>query len=116
MLSTLKLNAPNVLVVEARPLRSGTGLFLHLREVEGRSVTLTEADVESWSELAGVHEANVLEETIREDIDSLTLAPYEVRFVKLVTTPAHRTTGAAPGDSAGVASRSPSAPGITPLP
>ncbi|MCB1127992.1 MAG: hypothetical protein KDM81_15970, partial [Verrucomicrobiae bacterium] len=44
-LSTLSLAAPNVLVVESRPARNGHGVFLHLREVEGKVVTLTQADL-----------------------------------------------------------------------
>jgi len=86
VLSALTLDAPNVLVVEARPLTNGAGVFLHLREVEGKSVTLTAEDIVTWSELRGLHEVNVLEQTLRENIDSLTLEPYEVKFVKLIST------------------------------
>lgn len=81
--STLTLNAPNVLVVEARPARAGDGVFLHLREVEGQEVTLTADDVSAWSEVQGADEVNVLEEVVEPGIESLTLKPYEVKFVHL---------------------------------
>lgn len=81
--SALTLNAPNVLVVEARPSRAGNGVFLHLREVEGKEVTLTADDVSAWSEIQGADEVNVLEEVIEPGVESLTLKPYEVKFVHL---------------------------------
>jgi hypothetical protein len=96
VLSALTLNAPNVLVVEARPLTRGGGVFLHLREEGGKPVTLTAADVVTWSELQSVHEVNVLEQTLREDIDSLTLEPYEVKFVQLTSTPVQGVEPAVP--------------------
>lgn len=79
----LGLRAPNVLVVEARPARDDRGVFLHLRELEGKAVTLTRAGLELDQEPVGADEVNVLEQTIEPDIESLALAPYEVKFVRL---------------------------------
>jgi alpha-mannosidase len=82
--SALGLNAPNVLVVEARPMSSGAGIFLHLRELEGKTVTLGREDVTSEAELRGADEVNVLEEALQEGVTSVTLKPYEVKFVRLL--------------------------------
>lgn len=81
--STLGLGVPNVLVVEARPTSEGTGLFLHLREVEGQAVTLTAADLMTFAPLQGADEVNVIEETVAAGIESLSLEPYAARFVRL---------------------------------
>jgi hypothetical protein len=83
VLSTLALTAPNVVIVEARPMRRGDGVFLHLREVEGQEVTLHAEDVLSASPLQSANALSVLEDVAQEGIDSLTLRPYEVRFVEL---------------------------------
>ncbi len=81
--SLLGLAAPNVMVVESRPAADGHGVFFHLREVEGKAVTLGEADLILDRAPAGVDEVNVLEQTSHADIRSLTLAPYEVKFVRI---------------------------------
>ena len=83
-ISTLRIKVPNVLVVEARPARGGKGIFLHLREVEGQPATLTQDNLETLPELQGADEVNVLEETLQEGITSLSLKPFEVKFVRLM--------------------------------
>jgi hypothetical protein len=82
-LSTFAVRAPNVLVVEARPAREGNGVYLHFRELEGQYVTLSGDDLATLSEVQRGDEINVLEETVRADIESLALPPYGVRFVRL---------------------------------
>lgn len=81
--SALNLEPANVLVVEARPAREGRAVVLHLRETEGRSVTLGEADLHTARRLRRVDEVNVLEEVVQPDIRSLALQPNEVKFVRL---------------------------------
>ena len=83
-LSALTINAPNLLLVEARPARNRNGIFLHLRELDGIPTTLTSENVISWSELQQADEVNVLEETLREGIESLPFRPYEAKFVRLM--------------------------------
>ena len=83
-LSALTINAPNLLLVEAHPARNGDGIFLHLRELDGMPTTLTSENVISWSELQQADEVNVLEETLREGIESLPFRPYEAKFVRLM--------------------------------
>ena len=83
-LSALALAAPNVLVVEARPARDGNGVFLHLREVEGKPVTLTGNDLAcAVAEIRRADEVNVLGETLQEGIESLSLPAHGVKFVVL---------------------------------
>lgn len=81
--SALGLEPANVLVVEARPAREGRAVVLHLREMEGRAVTLGETNVRTARRLCRVDEVNVLEDVLQADIRSLTLQPYEVKFVRL---------------------------------
>ncbi len=83
-LSALAVTPSNLLVVEARPTRDGDGVFLHLREVEGKPVTITEEQVIASSEIQAADEVNVLEEVVQQGVMSLTFKPYEVKFLKLV--------------------------------
>ncbi len=82
-LSTLSIDLPDVLVVEARPMRDGDGVLLHLRETGGKTVTLTQDDLTTYGQLEGADEVNVLGQVINGGIESLTLHPYEVKFVSL---------------------------------
>jgi alpha-mannosidase len=83
-LSALAIAAPSLLVVEARPTRNGDGIFLHLRELEGKPVTITEEEVRAATGIQGADEVNVLEEVIQQGIESLTFKPYEVKFLRLM--------------------------------
>lgn len=82
-LSAITLAPPNLLIVESRPTRTGDGIFLHLRELEGKPVTITEPDLITNSELRSADEVNVLEEVVNEGIESLAFKPYEVKFLRL---------------------------------
>ncbi|NOS70849.1 MAG: glycosyl hydrolase family 38 [Verrucomicrobia bacterium] len=82
-LSTITVNTPNLLIVETRPTRTGDGIFLHLRELEGKAVTITETDLVTSAELRSADEVNVLEEVLNEGIESLAFKPYEVKFLRL---------------------------------
>jgi len=57
---------------------------LHLREVAGRPVTITEREVITSSEIQGADEVNVLEQAVNEGIPALSFEPYEVEFLKLM--------------------------------
>ena len=82
-LSALAVTPPNLLIVEARPARNGDGIILHLRELEGKPVTITEEEVQTATGLAGADEVNVLEGAVQPGIESLTFKPYEVKFLRL---------------------------------
>jgi alpha-mannosidase len=81
-LSTITLNAPGILLVEARPMSDGEGIFLHYRETEGRTTTVRPEDVITWAPLQGADEVDALEQPVRQGLESLTFQPYEVRFVR----------------------------------
>jgi alpha-mannosidase len=83
-LSSITINAPNILLVEARPMSNGEGIFLHLRETEGKTTTLAPEDVVTWTPLRKANEVNVLEQMLNEGVMSLTFQPYEARFVQLM--------------------------------
>jgi len=83
-LSSLAVTPSNLLIVETRPTRSGDGIFLHLRELEGKPVTITEAEVLAAAGIRRADEVNVLEEVVQPGIESLTFKPYEVKFLRLM--------------------------------
>jgi len=82
-LSTLSAKVPNVLVVESRPLRQGDGVLLQLRELEGKETRISQEDLAAVGEITGADQVNVLEDVIKEGIESVTLKPYEVKFIAL---------------------------------
>jgi hypothetical protein len=83
-LSALAITPPNVVIVEARPTRNGEAILLHLREVEGKPATITEEEVPTAAGIQGADEVNVLEEPLRQGIESLTFKPYEVKLLRLM--------------------------------
>ena len=86
-LSTLTVDAPNLLLVEAKPAVGGEGIILQFREVEGKPVTLEQGNVGFVNNFHKADEVNVLEEVINGDITSLTFRPYEVKFLHFVVSP-----------------------------
>jgi hypothetical protein len=79
--STLNLDAPNVLVVNAVPGSDGDGITLHLREVEGR-----ETEVRLHCPTRGKQRIDILDvlgQVLEGDVSSVALEPFEVKFVKL---------------------------------
>ncbi|MEK7676980.1 MAG: glycoside hydrolase family 38 C-terminal domain-containing protein, partial [Verrucomicrobiota bacterium] len=83
-LSALAVTPSNLLIVEARPTRNGDGIILHVRELEGKSVTITDQEVIASSDIQGADEVNVLEEAVQQGIESLAFKPYEVKFLRLM--------------------------------
>jgi hypothetical protein len=75
--SVLQINAPNLALISARPARDGSGIVLHLREVEGRpAVAELPAD-------ASAVEVNVLEEPLRDAGRAPGFGPFESKFLKV---------------------------------
>jgi hypothetical protein len=81
--SVVGLKPSNLLLVEAKPAWDGNGVVVHLRELEGQAVTITEDDVSVSFPLRQADEVNVLEETLREGVESLTFRPFESKFIRL---------------------------------
>jgi hypothetical protein len=84
MLSTLGASVPNVLVVEARPMRTSEGVYLHLRETDGKSVVVSASDVTTPFAVSAVDEINVLEEVVSGGLESVSLKPYEVKILRVL--------------------------------
>lgn len=83
-LSFIEIDAPNVLLVNARPSLFGEGIILHLREIAGKPVWLDDQNVRFAREITRADVVNVLEEPLNRDIEAVHFDPYEVRFVRLV--------------------------------
>jgi hypothetical protein len=81
--TTLAASVPNILCVEARPASDGRSLIVQLREVDGKAVEVTPQEVQSCRPLKGADEVNVLGETLRENTESVSFEPYEVKFVRV---------------------------------
>ena len=60
VLSSLDIDVPNILVVEAKPDTEKNSVILHLREMNGKPVTISQEDVTSSAQLTGAEEVNVL--------------------------------------------------------
>ncbi|MCA9448855.1 MAG: hypothetical protein KC931_17175, partial [Candidatus Omnitrophica bacterium] len=81
--STFEIENPNVLLVNATPTEDGSGIVCHLREVEGKR---TEVDFKFRNgETHRIDEVSVLGNTLKENLDSLSLNPFEVKFVRVST-------------------------------
>ncbi len=75
--SVLKINAPNLALISARPSRDGDGVVLHLREIEGRPA------VAEFPPGASAVDVKVLEEPLREAGNAARFAPFETKFVRV---------------------------------
>jgi alpha-mannosidase len=79
-LSALQFDASNVLLVNAKPVENG--ILLHLREVEGKTASLSLKNNIVPNNLSAVDEVNVLNETLHKDVSTISFKPFEVKFVK----------------------------------
>jgi hypothetical protein len=89
MLPALPALPANVLLVAARPARSGDGVVLHLREVDGEVVRVDLRGLEFAGRPARVRRVSVIEEPlgdVSEVLDALVLGPFATAFV-LLTAP-----------------------------
>lgn len=80
--SFISIDVPGVVVVDTRPGPEGS-VVLHVREVAGQTATLDTSNVNTWADLTSAAELNALGETVSDGIESITLQPYDVRFVQL---------------------------------
>lgn len=72
----------NILLVDARPVRSEKGIILHLREIGGKD-SIFDLSKEKMR-FNRMFEVNALEENLGKNTLRLSFKPYEVKFVKLV--------------------------------
>lgn len=86
VLSTVEIRVPNILLVESRPLATGDGIVMQLREVEGRETTIMPSDVATYARARQATALNVLEEPLEANLRSLTFKPFEVKFIRATFT------------------------------
>ena len=82
--SALDLGMPNVALVSARPALYGEGIILHLRELEGTATELPTAKLLTAPGARSVDEINLLEEIIHQDVASVSFAPFDAKFLRIV--------------------------------
>ena len=79
----LRMDAPNLLLVESRPSRDCGGVILHLRETAGKEARLSFRELESSGRIRRMDEVNVLEQPLRKGVRSIEFGPFEARFVRI---------------------------------
>ncbi len=82
--SFLRIAPDNVLLVGARPAHDGRGVILQLREIEGRPAAVAVESLLPGKKISSLEEVNVLQEAIPQRSGTVTLAPYEVKFVRIL--------------------------------
>jgi len=79
--SLLSMDVASLILVAARPSRHGVGIVLHLREVEGKPVSM---ETSAWTFRGGpvrVREANVLSQSMGEAAEVVRFEPFETKFL-----------------------------------
>ncbi len=79
--SAIKFNENNIVLISARPSYYDDSIILHLREVEGKSVTLNLNG--KIKNIKSIDEVNTIEELMYNDINKINFEPFEVKFVRL---------------------------------
>lgn len=82
--SLINLNLPNLLLVNARPVRERQGVLLHLRETEGKPVVLDIGSLLKQNGMSMAHEVNVLGELQKKLSQSVRIEEYETKFILLM--------------------------------
>ncbi|MCC6230339.1 MAG: glycosyl hydrolase family 38 [Phycisphaerales bacterium] len=81
--SVLAMDAPNLILVAARPAVRGPGLILHMREVEGSPARLATSNWRIGGRRVRVHEVSVLGEEIGAIDGEVEFGAREVKFLRL---------------------------------
>jgi len=82
--SRLRCEAANLLLVESRPAYEGKGVIMHWREVDGKPAILDLRHQPFAGKHATVEEVNALEKTLNEGSSSISFAPFEVKFLRVI--------------------------------
>ena len=90
--TVLRLDAPNIVLVSARPGLDPGSVILHLRELDGKQTTCRIGAPSSAATVQSMAEVNVLEKPLGPPAQSFVFAPYETQFIKL-TLPAQDLAG-----------------------
>jgi len=81
--SFLTISSPNILLVSSRPSKDGSGVILHLRELEGLQTSVNIKPPHDGLKIKSIAEVNVLEETKVNVSAEIRFKPFEVKFIKL---------------------------------
>jgi hypothetical protein len=81
--SLMDLGVPNLLLVNATPSLDGTGVILHLREVEGGHAILDTRSLQEQTGASSITEVSVLEEELQVLTTLLLIEHFETRFIRL---------------------------------
>ncbi len=81
--SLLDFELPNLLLVSARPLPSGDGVILHLRETEGDHAILDVPRLLDQTGASRATEVNVLGEEIKQLTKPTLIEHFETKFILL---------------------------------
>jgi hypothetical protein len=81
--SIMDLGVPNLMLVNATPSMDGSGVILHLREVEGGHAILDARSLQEQTGASSITEVSVLEEELQVLTAPLLIEHYETRFIKL---------------------------------
>ncbi len=81
----LTINGPgNAFLVNSRPVPGKNGsVLLHFRELEGRTAEVSLASSVPGKPVKSIREVNVLGEPVGNQLKSVSLKPYEVRFIEI---------------------------------
>lgn len=80
--SLLEISSPDILLVNAEPDKSGNGIILHLREINGQSANVTLQNPKNGKDYF-FKEADVLGNVIGQKVKSIKIKPYGVKFIKI---------------------------------
>lgn len=86
-MSLLEIEEPGVMLVAARPLLSGEGIILQVRETEGRKTAFSFRSPHLGSQAYRVRETNVLGKAIGPITSRPELNPLETKFFCLLLSP-----------------------------
>ncbi len=73
----------DLLLVEVKPVDDGNGIVLHLREINGKPLSVPVSQLLSETGAISVSEVDVLGEKVNNAGDSLIFLPYETRFLRI---------------------------------
>jgi alpha-mannosidase len=78
--SLLHIDADNILLVSLKPETTGSGIVLHLREIEGKSTEFTVSLPDDKGNVPTIREVNVLGESIGHPTQKILMGGLESRF------------------------------------
>ena len=80
-LSSLKIEATNILLISAKPSLNDSGIILQIRETEGEATVFPLSQLSP--KIATIDEINALEKPKEKAIIEIQFKPWEVKFLKL---------------------------------